>query len=311
MRKKANVIAAEYVGKMTDAELAKKLGHYRRASLIWNMIGIVGVLSGTVSFFALQNPILKAILVTVLFFGGICCVLFPGGDARQKLKVLIQEKLRDFFREEFEKVFGTEICIPELRIDESFIKVLDPIDGKWEECEADCFHEGSYRGVQFSAVNIRLNHVYKKAIPHEGLNTCRNQVFKGIVLRCKTRIAAPTPIRATERTANSSCGAADVDKTFDRNISILAEPDIAATCLFYPNLPEQLEKLERCAEGHICCFQWEKDTFSLALETDFEFASVAGNTDLGDLDAVRLSYIRSLRKMEKLLDILLDNTALF
>lgn len=311
MKKKANGVYNADTGKMTDAELAEKLGHYQRASLIWSLIGMVGVVSGTVSFFAVQNAVLKTILVAVLLFGGICCVLFPGGNARKKLKALMQEQMNDFFREELEKAFGTEIHIPELCIDEPFVKMLELGEGKWEECKAEGFYEGIYHGVKFSAANIRLDHVYKKSIPHEGHETCIKQVFKGIVLRCKTRIDASLPVRAAARTERSPRGVATENETFDRNFCISAETATDVSCLFTQKFFELPEKLEQCADGHVCAFQWEKDTFSLAMETDFEFASVAGNIDFSDLDAVRRSYTESLWKTEKLLDILLENTELF
>lgn len=50
---------------------------------------------------------------------------------------------------------------------------------------------------------------------------------------------------------------------------------------------------------------------TLALETDYGFAAVAGSADLRDLDAARESYRRSLRELAGVLDLLLENTALF
>ena len=49
---------------------------------------------------------------------------------------------------------------------------------------------------------------------------------------------------------------------------------------------------------------------SLALETDYAFAAVAGSVDLRDLDAVRRSYIRSLQEMCCVLDQLKASPAL-
>ena len=39
-------------GKLSDAELSKKLGHYQKMSRIWILVGLFGALSGTVSYFA-------------------------------------------------------------------------------------------------------------------------------------------------------------------------------------------------------------------------------------------------------------------
>ena len=100
-------------GKLSDAELSKKLGHYQKMSRIWILVGLFGALSGTVSYFAVQDTALKAILTGVLFFGGICCAVFLGGSAQKKLQALIQEQFGDFFRAEWEKAFGPDMHTPE------------------------------------------------------------------------------------------------------------------------------------------------------------------------------------------------------
>lgn len=54
-------------------------------SRIWILVGLFGALSGTVSYFAVQDTAFKAILTGVLFFGGVCCAVFLGGSAQKKL----------------------------------------------------------------------------------------------------------------------------------------------------------------------------------------------------------------------------------
>ena len=71
-------------GKLSDAELSKKLGHYQKMSRVWILVGLFGALSGTVSYFAVQDTALKAILTGVLFFGGVCCAVFLGGSAQKE-----------------------------------------------------------------------------------------------------------------------------------------------------------------------------------------------------------------------------------
>ena len=41
--------------KLSDAELSKKLGHYQKMSRVWILVGLFGALSGTVSYFAVQD----------------------------------------------------------------------------------------------------------------------------------------------------------------------------------------------------------------------------------------------------------------
>ena len=74
---------------------------------------------------------------------------------------------------------------------------------------------------------------------------------------------------------------------------------------------EFLTQFEESIEGKLSGFRWERDVFTLALETDYGFAAVASHVDLSDLDAVRSSYIQSLQAMGETLDILLENIALF
>lgn len=45
-------------GKLSDAELSKKLGHYQKMSRVWILVGLFGALSGTVSYFAVQDTAL-------------------------------------------------------------------------------------------------------------------------------------------------------------------------------------------------------------------------------------------------------------
>ena len=41
-------------GKLSDAELSKKLGHYQKMSRIWTLVGLFGSLSGEVPVFDVQ-----------------------------------------------------------------------------------------------------------------------------------------------------------------------------------------------------------------------------------------------------------------
>ena len=258
---------------MSDAQLSKQLGYYQKRSVIGIWVGLIGVIGGTVSYFAVDDAATRAILM--LFFGGVCCALFLGGGAQKRIKALMQSQLGDFFRTELETAFGPEDQTCEMPIDEAVVKRMHLRENQWEECQVENFHRGRYRGVRFSAANVRLDHVYERAIPHEGLETCREMVFKGLALRCETRISAPS-FRAD-----------------------------------MPQFTEALKELQRGLNGTVWGVCWEKNIFSLALETEYEFAAVDRHVDLRNLDAVRNSYRESLRKMEDILKLLLKNEALF
>ena len=73
-------------GKLSDAELSKKARALSENVARLDLVGLFGALSGTVSYFAVQDTALKAILTGVLFFGGVCCAVFLGGSAQKKLR---------------------------------------------------------------------------------------------------------------------------------------------------------------------------------------------------------------------------------
>lgn len=296
-------------GKLSDAELLKKLGHYQKMSRIWILVGLFGALSGTVSYFAVQDTALKAILTGVLFFGGVCCAIFLGGSAQKKLKALIQEQFGDFFRAEWEKAFGPDMHTPEMCVDEPFLRTFHLLDGQWEECTVENFHEGDYRGVHFSVANVRLDHVYERAIPHEGLETCREMIFKGLVLRCETRTPAPSPVLVNTR-PEEQIRKLPQDSGFDRCFRVTAENEQDFALLLTPRLRTLMMQFGQSFEGHLLALRWEDSLLSLAIETDYGFAAVASGVDMSDLDAVRRSYVRSLHEMEGLLDVLLDSSEL-
>lgn len=296
--------------RMTDAELSKRLGRYQKMSTVWLLVGVAGAVSGTISFFVVHDMALKAILVTVLFFGGVCCAIFFGGGAQKKLKTLMQEQLGDFFRAEWEKAFGPDIHTPEMRIDEPFMKALHLLDDEWEECTVENFHEGDHCGVHFSAANVRLDHVYQRGTPHEGFETCTSMVFKGIVLRCETHVPVSSPILANARTEDSPRGVLTGHEVFDRSFCVTADNEQDAARLLTPQFIDFLTAFDRNVEGQLLGLCWKENTFSLALETDYGFAAVAGSVDLRDLDAVRRSYIKSLQEMGSVLDMLMTSPAL-
>lgn len=184
--------------KLSDAELSKKLGHYQKMSRVWILVGLFGALSGTVSYFAVQDTALKAILTGVLFFGGVCCAVFLGGSAQKKLKALIQEQFGDFFRAEWEKAFGPDMRTPEMCVDEPFLRTFHLLDGQWEECTVENFHEGDYRGVHFSAANVRLDHVYERGSVTKAMRPATRWSSKASCCAAKRGRPPPPPSSSTQ-----------------------------------------------------------------------------------------------------------------
>ena len=261
--------------KMTEAELSKKLGRYQSQSVLGTWVGLIAAIGGVICYFVVDDAPIRAILTAVLFFGGIGCAMFIGGGAQKRIKALMKSQMGDFFGAELEKAFGPELNDPALSIDETVVKTMHVMDDEWEECLVEELHQGRQRGVCFSAANVRLDHVYEREHPQDGFETCREMVFKGLVLRCETRISAPS---------------------FRTDM---------------PQFTETLQELERRMNGKVQGASWEKNIFSLALETSYEFAEVESSVDLRDLDAVRNNYTKSLRIMGEILNLLLKNEAFF
>lgn len=297
-------------GKMSEVELSEKLGRYQKQARIWLIVGLLGIAGGLISAIAVQDAALKTILVGALFGGGLCCVLFLSSGAQKKLKALTQEQLGGLFQAELKRSFGPDLHTPEMRIDQAFLKTLHLLDGQWEACAVENFYEGNHSGIHFSTANVRLDHVYKRGNIRDGLGTWQDMVFKGIVLRCRTHVPASSMVRANVRTENSLRGIMTGNETFDHRFCVTAKTEQDAFRLLTPQFMELIGILEQGLEGQILCVCWEGNVFSLAIATDYGFASIASNVDMSDLDAVRHSYRNSLKEMETLLDLLLKNIAL-
>ena len=306
-----NTFGADGAERLSDAELSERLGRYQRQSRAWLRIGLTGIAGGLIAAVTVHDAALKALLVAVLFGGGLWCALFLSGGARKRLKTLMQEQLGGFFCAELEKTFGPERHSPEMQIDRPLLEALRLLDGRWEACGTENFREGVCRGVRFSAANVRLEHVYERGHGQGSLGTESELVFRGLVLRCETRVPAPSAIRANARTADSPRGVMTGNAAFDRRFCVTAEREQDAPALLTPQFAAWLSAFEQSVEGTISCFCWENRVFTLALETDYGFAAVADDVDMRDLDAVRRSYQNSLREMEETIALLLKNTALF
>lgn len=297
--------------KMSEAELSKKLGQYQKQARIWTIIGLVGVLGGVISFFAVDDMALKSILTAVLFFGGVCAALFLGGGAQKKLKALMQEQMGDFFRAELENAFGPDMNTEQMLIDEKLVRSLRLLDGQWEEIETENFHEGEHNGAHFSAASVRLNHVYERGAPQDGLETCRDMAFKGLVINLEMTSSAHERVLGAARTENSPCGIATGNEEFDRCFCVAAEHEQYVKSVLTPLLTVEILEFCRSIDGQLLGFCLNGSTLSMAIETDYAFACVASSVDLRDLDALRRSYVSSLQEMGRIIDLLAENSELF
>ena len=287
---------------MTDAELAKTLGKYQSRAFWYLLFGLIGIIAGIVCCFAVPAQIPKTVLTFVLFGGGLCAAIFLSGGAQKKCTALLEEGLGDFFRAEYEKRFGEERTDTSLAIDAAYVQSLAPLAGEWEDCEIEHFHTGLHSGVPFSAANIRLIHVYERGNVQEDLAEWRDLVAQGLVLRCKTDIAATSPIQVTARKKDDPAGTTG-DAAFDSRF----RTDAALS----PAMRAWILDLDARVPGTILCLRWEENELAIVWKTDYAFAAVASRVDLRDLDAARQSYRASLTQMAHILDFILANPVLY
>ena len=139
---------------VSDA-LAKKLGMYQKMSSLCKLLGAVSAVLVFVVFFAVRNKAVKSILDTVLFFAAFG-LIYAGNFLYKKMRETMKEQLGGFFAEEFEKAYGKDERTDEMRIDEALVKNVHLLDGKWEECRVENYHEGRHNGTHFSAANVFL-----------------------------------------------------------------------------------------------------------------------------------------------------------
>lgn len=274
---------------VSDA-LAKKLGIYKKMSSLCKLLGAVSAVLVFVVFFAVRNKAVKSILDTVLFFAAFG-LIYAGNFLYKKMRETMKEQLGGFFAKEFEKAYGKDERTDEMRIDEALVKNVHLLDGKWEECRIENYHEGRHNGTHFSAANVFLTHVYIVENPHDGRETRRKIAFQGLVFRCETKEQSTLSIVKQ----GSVVGENEVSYSFS------VTPTDDGTEL---KLTEIINRLDRELMGEIFAAQLENGVLTVALKTDYAFAEVTENVNMEDIGAIKQSYITSLREFGRMLDII-------
>ena len=171
------------------------------------------------------------------------------------------------------------------------MKKVPLLDGKWEECRVENYHEGRHNGTHFSAANVFLTHVYIVENPHDGRETRRSMAFQGLVFRCETKEQSTVSIVKQESVVGENEG----------SYSFSVTPTDDGTEL---KLTEIINRLDRELMGEIFAAQLENGVLTVALKTDYAFAEVAENVNMEDIGAIKQSYITSLREFGRMLDII-------
>ena len=294
---------------MSDAELSKKLGSYQKTESIGILLGVLLVIAGCISMFIQRN----VILVCALVFPGVALFLLVAKPAQNKKKALLQQQLGGYFREELTKAFGPEPETPELPIDWAYLEAAKLSTVAFTECTVTDFHEGKYKGLQFSAANVELRRtVEEKSGPdNDNWMTRTETLFHGIVVRCKDICAPALDIALNdmfqERKKDDITDPAAFRKYFAAHTADGREADDQVT----PQLRELVKKLETTSRtSKLCGLILRDGDLTLALNTRYVFAGVPEELDLRDIDGIRKWFTASLTGMGNLLDLITESPAL-
>ena len=294
---------------MSDAELSKKLGSYQKTESIGILLGVLLVIAGCISMFIQRN----VILVCALVFPGVALFLLVAKPAQNKKKALLQQQLGGYFREELTKAFGPEPETPELPIDWAYLEAAKLSTVAFTECTVTDFHEGKYKGLQFSAANVELRRtVEEKSGPdNDNWMTRTETLFRGIVVRCKDICDPALDIALNdmfqERKKDDITDPAAFRKHFSAHKLDGREADDQVT----PQLRDLVQKLEASSRNAKLCGLILRDgDLTLALNTRYVFAGVPEELDLRDIDGIRKWFTASLTGMGNLLDLITESPAL-
>lgn len=291
----------------SDKMLSKGFGRYQFLETVCTAAAIIGVLGCMVAalFF-------RQILLASAFFALAAVGILVGHQVQKRKKERIHLLLGDFFRTELERVFGPELQLPELTIDECFLRSSRLTGRVWEKCEIRSDYQGTRRGVPFSAANVTLTHTYQRHISgQEGTTTCTTEMLRGVVIRCKTTLSTPARVSVRGRIDPEEPDKIRTsDPTFNRRFITESDSLASALSLLTPLFLGALRTLEESFRDEMVGLIWESDTLTLAFNTRYIFADVPVELDARNIDALRRWYTASLEGMGGVLDILIDNSAL-
>ena len=184
---------------------------------------------------------------------------------------LIWEQMGDFFRSETEQAFGPDTKLPELVIDEADIRRSQMIDRHWEEFQIKNYRQGVHQGVRFSAANVELTHNFEEHVGRDVNDTMTRSV-----------------------------------KAFGGVWLIAALREDQAYGRDALELVPLLETLGRPA-----AVRWEENRLELALESTLPVMDLPVDINVRDLNALRRSYLVSLRYLQGIIEALRRCGALF
>ena len=263
----------------TDRELLRRLARWDRLRTVCSVMLVLGFVAGGIVWWKsgdIRWGLLALFILLAVGIIGLCRC-----DSRQRK--LIWEQMGDFFRSETEQAFGPDTKLPELVIDEADIRRSQMIDRHWEEFQIKNYRQGVHQGVRFSAANVELTHNFEEHVGRDVNDTMTRSVkaFGGVWLICETERQAPEGGYLYRRE----------DQAYGRDAL---------------ELVPLLETLGRPA-----AVRWEENRLELALESTLPVMDLPVDINVRDLNALRRSYLVSLRYLQGIIEALRRCGALF
>lgn len=279
LKKGSTACSCGYKESLTDRELLRRLARWDRLRTVCSVMLVLGFVVGGVVWWKsgdIRWGLLALFILLAVGIIGLCRC-----DSRQRK--LIWEQMGDLFRSETEQAFGPDTKLPELVIDEADIRRSQMIDRHWEEFQIKNYRQGVHQGVRFSAANVELTHNFEEHVGRDVNDTMTRSVkaFGGVWLICETERQAPEGGYLYRRE----------DQTYGRDAL---------------ELVPLLETLGRPA-----AVRWEENRLELALESTLPVMDLPMDINVRDLNALRRSYLVSLRYLQGIIEALRRCGALF
>lgn len=279
LKKGSTACSCGYKESLADRELLRRLAVWSQVQTLGTVLLVLGFLVGAVVWWR-SGDIRWGLLALFAFLSsGAGCIFW--GQSRQRK--LVWEQMGDYFRMKTENAFGPPLNVPELVIDEAHIRRGDMIPQPWEKCQVKNYRQGVHQGVRFGAANVELTHNFEEHVGRDVNDTMTRsvKVFGGVWLICETDRQAPEGGYLYRRG----------DQAYGRDAL---------------ELVPLLETLGRPA-----AVRWEENRLELALESTLPVMDLPMDINVRDLNALRCSYLVSLRYLQGIIEALRRCGALF
>ena len=221
---------------------------------------------------------------------------------RNKAESLVDDQLKDFYKEELERFFGPLRRTDEMDINNTLINELRPVTEHWDKCSMWCLYEENYHDTHFSVVNMHLDEV-KRDGDHSDVITTK---FMGAVMRCKDICPHTTDIALCRSGTDHHSDLNDPD-VFRQVFSARTADGRPASHLVTPELREMIQKIESFSMRYtMTAMMIRNGEVIMAIRMYYFGDGYSGEKSLQNFDRIRSNFTDSLLTLCKLIDILRD-----